>query len=620
MGVYGFVDEDSDPEDEATNLAELPSTYLRTNGNTMQADASYQRSINAEKQEKRDDFDLQDDTDIMVRFESLIAGLSLNDYQNLEFGKSERGTEELRLLFSALPDNQSVEVSTLQESFNQENELAKNQRDINLKSYKQQDRETWSNYIQSKSSRMWQEINSCIEKQREIRRHESELREAQQQRAKKELEEQRKMVEIEKLAEQKEKREEEALLAKKREQEQAREEEVAKQQTTTVSFTPLAASSVVPRPQPGIGTGMLGALNGLSVGSRESARTGMTSSASNESFGLGSLTSSLELDTDTDSSKKVPPITHSVSKGADNKSAQAIATTQNISEANTEKMYYQTLISYIKTDILPPVANSKEVKSYCSTNKRRIKPKLGQLTNSRSQIARILGELDSIFTEAAAYSELAYKWLLNFLSKSVVSQAETETAVSPTSAYPLGTLAIFMMAKHPLLRELLLARIVKKCPYVIGYTCNIDTEAGRVRMGYKKIEERWEDDAMYCERMGGIASVWAVMTQVVFNQSSTINHPYPIYHSWTFVARTLNISTSELTNAHFTVMSSWWDLAGRRFVEAYGNQSHKILTTIWDAWTRSASDKRYPAAARLRILGEQWQSSGVIGIDKPEEP
>ncbi|KAK9387606.1 GLE1-like protein-domain-containing protein [Lipomyces mesembrius] len=292
---------------------------------------------------------------------------------------------------------------------------------------------------------------------------------------------------------------------------------------------------------------------------------------------------------------------------------------QYIDEAKAEQDYYHKLILYIKSDILAPVAADKALKTYCSTHKRKVKPKLGQLTNSRQQIRKILGELNVIIDEAKENSDLCYNWLLNFLSKSIVSQAETETTVSPMSAFPLGTLAVYMMSKHDKLRDLLIARIVKKCPYVIGYSCSIDTEEGRIRMGYKRIEGKWEDDAMYCERMGGIASVWGVMTQIGFPLSSNISHPYPLYHSWTFISRMLNLPLASLTNAHFTVMASWWELTARRFLIAYGREGHKLLTTVWDAWTRAASDKRFPAAARLRILGEQWQEHGETGLVRPEE-
>ncbi|KAK9481105.1 GLE1-like protein-domain-containing protein [Lipomyces japonicus] len=300
----------------------------------------------------------------------------------------------------------------------------------------------------------------------------------------------------------------------------------------------------------------------------------------------------------------------------------AIATkrpqTPTLTEAQREANYYWQVIERIKKDINEPVAENKQLKSYCSANKRKIKPKLGQLTNSKSQIAKILGELKMILDEARNTSELGYKWLLNFLSKAIVSQAETETIVQPMTAFPLGSLAIYMMTQHDMLRDLLIARFVKKCPYVIGYTCSIDTEEGRKRMGYKRIEEKWEDDAMYSERMGGIGSVWAVLTQMS-NEAPNAKFPYPLYESWTYVSRSLNLRPEELTNAHYTVMGAWLEMAGRRFLETYSVQAVKLLKLIVHAWPEQRVNDHFPGALRLTILGEQWQREGTIGIQRPLE-
>ncbi|KAK9459784.1 GLE1-like protein-domain-containing protein [Lipomyces oligophaga] len=288
-----------------------------------------------------------------------------------------------------------------------------------------------------------------------------------------------------------------------------------------------------------------------------------------------------------------------------------------------EQNYYSRVIQTIKTDILSPIENDTTLKSYCSKARRNIKPRLGQVTNSKTQIQWIIGQLTNTLTDAQnQQSELVYKWSLNFLAKSIVHQAETETIVKPESAYPLGTIAVYMMAKHPLLREFLLARIVKKCPYVIGYTCPTDTEEGRKRMGYKRSAETgsWEEDAAYSERIGGIASVWSVMTQMSFGPTSQLVQRYPIHHAWTFLSRMLNLPSESLTNAHFTVVANWWDLGARRFQEAYGDQATKMLNLACNEWTSSVADKKFPAAARLRILGEQWKQTGVLSIEQPSEP
>ncbi|KAK9469103.1 GLE1-like protein-domain-containing protein [Lipomyces arxii] len=303
--------------------------------------------------------------------------------------------------------------------------------------------------------------------------------------------------------------------------------------------------------------------------------------------------------------------------------ANTVAASENsairVSEADAEQNYFHRIILYIKSDLLQPVAANKELKSYCSSGKRKIKPKLGQLTNSQSQIFKIIKEIGDVL-EASKSNDLCYRWLLNAVAKAIVSQAETETSVSIMSAYPLGTVGLFLMSRHPLLLDLLIARIVKKCPYVIGFNCSIDTEEGRIKMGYKRdTDNKWEDDGQYGERMSGIAAVWSVMTSVGFPIGRGAIHPYPLYHSWTFISRTLNIAPANLTNVHFAVIASWWEIVSQRFLDAYGIQGHKMLNLAWDKCTVAVSDKRYPAAARLRIMGEQWLKTGKTGLERPRE-
>lgn len=231
-----------------------------------------------------------------------------------------------------------------------------------------------------------------------------------------------------------------------------------------------------------------------------------------------------------------------------------------------------------------------------------------------------VGELRQVFVDVRNKGpDIAYRYTLNAFSKALVDQAETETIVSPVSAYPLGTLTVFLMGQHPLLRDILIARIVKKCPYVIGYTCSIDTVEGRIRMGYKRIDDKWEEESQYCERMGGIAMIWAAMTGMSLGPTSVLAQPYPMHHSWTFAARLVNTPVAQLTNAHYTVAAAWWDINAERFSAAYGEQSKKILMLMWDNWTAAVAEKRFPAAARLRLLGETWMTTGKLGIERPTD-
>ncbi|KAK9325206.1 GLE1-like protein-domain-containing protein [Lipomyces orientalis] len=677
MGVYSLiVDPQADVElTDAENGPESMYTSVKSNQENVNTNhAQQQEMLSASLAQMAVSMQPLDATQL-----ELI--LSRSPFRRARLNSTERVKDNMALVYNLISKWSDARQKSIQESMSLENEYVKQQREINWQMYQHQ-MEDEDSYWSSKSRKMWGSISEAIQQERKVleenkrkeqeeaRKREMERQRLEQEKLEKERiereesqrqrrqEKERKDREEKEGKEEEEKRKErEDAERKKREEaarrdleekermareekekedkekEEKRQNEVAKQQEAAQMQEAEARQRALDAIQKRINTER----QELERKKLEEEKAKSAPKPANDvtaklpeaepivpkpiqkqepSVGEGNfvpdMSAALE-DTDMDTGiittavRTEEPISES-------------APPQYTDEAKAEQDYYHRLILYIKSDILAPVAANKEWKAYCSTTKRKIKPKLGQLTNSRQQIRKILGELTVIVDEAQGKSNLCYKWLLNFLSKSIVSQAETETTVSPSSAFPLGTLAVFMMSKHDVLRDLLIARFVKKCPYVVGYTCSVDTEEGRIRMGYKRIEGKWEDDAMYCERMGGMASVWGVMTQMGFPLNANMSHPYPMYHSWTFVSRMLNLPPESLTNAHFTVMASWWELTARRFLVAYGKQAHKLLTTVWDAWTRAASDRRYPAAARLRILGELWQEHGETGLIRPEEP
>ncbi|CCD25144.1 nucleoporin GLE1 NDAI_0E03270 [Naumovozyma dairenensis CBS 421] len=271
---------------------------------------------------------------------------------------------------------------------------------------------------------------------------------------------------------------------------------------------------------------------------------------------------------------------------------------------------YKERIAIIKKDIVEPMKNAnKELRNIISRHKRKINPKFGQLTNSNQQLISIQTELIELINETKS-DQLAYQWILNFIAKAIVHQAETEVRVKPESAIPLGKLTLTLLVRFPELKTLLVARFVKKCPYVIGFTCEIDTEKGRENMGWKRnSEQKWEDDTSYDERMAGMTTLFFVITRLPLSQDliTSFSHPLPIIYSWQFLARMANTPIDLLTNTHFVVIGAWWDAAAAQFLQAYSNQSTKLLQLIARDLTDAVASKKFVGAARLRILLEEWE-------------
>lgn len=63
-----------------------------------------------------------------------------------------------------------------------------------------------------------------------------------------------------------------------------------------------------------------------------------------------------------------------------------------------------------------------------------------------------------------------YAYLLSHLSKALIKQAETEVSAKAEAAFPLARVMVSLFLHgHAALGDVLFARLVKKCPWVVPY-------------------------------------------------------------------------------------------------------------------------------------------------------
>ncbi|EMR10452.1 hypothetical protein PNEG_01167 [Pneumocystis murina B123] len=293
---------------------------------------------------------------------------------------------------------------------------------------------------------------------------------------------------------------------------------------------------------------------------------------------------------------------------------QPIAEEKKTPELKKEYVYnamdrvlmYKKRIEDIKLNVLKPVSENATWRAFCFQNKRKITPKCGQLTNSKQQITRITRDLEEIIKTSKEVAITVYHWILNFLSKAIIKQAETEVTVNLYSAYPLATVCVFLMSTHPDLVDILLARFAKKCPYTIPYfNYNKNTEEGRKALGfYRSKNGKFEEEASYTERQCGIFAVFSAIMQTQY-----IPNHLPIRFGWTLLAKILNESPSSETV--FAIISTFIDIAGNAFMKHYGLQADKLIRLAVNEW---AGNNKGSNATRLRVLGEEWITNKKIGL------
>lgn len=282
------------------------------------------------------------------------------------------------------------------------------------------------------------------------------------------------------------------------------------------------------------------------------------------------------------------------------------------SQVAREFAHYKDLIAKYKQELVGPVSAQPALKTLCFGYKTKIKTKLGQLTYTKAKVTQTRTEINGLFSEARTHGELVLGWVMNCYAKAMVSHAEGQAHLAVQTAVPLAMVTILLWTDFKELGEFVIARLVKKCPQIIGYGCSIDTEEGRLRMGYKREDSRWESQESYSERIAAMTALFAAMTQTKLGQKLGIKHPYPIQHSWVFLARQINKQRDLLLNADYAAVAAWWDICCERFQLAYGKQGTKALTLATSEWTSQSAEKRYPAAARLHLLGEDWKTTGKL--------
>lgn len=307
-----------------------------------------------------------------------------------------------------------------------------------------------------------------------------------------------------------------------------------------------------------------------------------------------------------------------------------------------ELAHWQCEMKTIKEEILPAVAGNPAWRKQCFAAKRTITPKIGQLTNTSSEIARITGAIGGVLQEAksvpdAAAQRCLYYWMLNHLAKCLIRQAEQEVAARQETAYPLArTVLGLVLLGHGALGDVLMARLVKKCPYVLGYVPerpkDADERTYRKMLGFKLDQE--ETTHMYVSRMAGISALYFACLQTSLESVAACSglppntslpdaaHAVPEAlrpaRLWTWQVRCV---TPPL--ARQSLVPSLWctflEVAGMATQQRYGRQAHKLWTLLLEQGVRAKqlgpsdasgdNEALHAARVRLQLVLESWQKT-----------
>ncbi|KAJ2467008.1 Nuclear pore complex nucleoporin component, partial [Coemansia sp. RSA 2320] len=173
---------------------------------------------------------------------------------------------------------------------------------------------------------------------------------------------------------------------------------------------------------------------------------------------------------------------------------------------------YRTLYARLMSEFAPQIQNDRDKRAYCSKHRGTLVRTFGQLKDSWVFVNRCIDTVSDILAESTRHGDAVHSWMLNLTAKAIVKQAEKEVSIAQHAAYPLATATVLLMQRFPQLVDLLLVRLVKKCPYVVPQYMakrpGQSVEDYLRGIGYKmKSDDELESESIYNERMTGMLAL-----------------------------------------------------------------------------------------------------------------
>ncbi|KLO06245.1 hypothetical protein SCHPADRAFT_838304, partial [Schizopora paradoxa] len=251
----------------------------------------------------------------------------------------------------------------------------------------------------------------------------------------------------------------------------------------------------------------------------------------------------------------------------------------------------------------PPPANyqpppAPPLKKIWSAQRRKITPKVGQLTDDPREIARILKAIIApIPSVPGADQQNLHHALLSSVSKAVLSQAETEVTAHKAAARPLARVIVALIATYPLLGEIFWARMIGSIgvwavggiePTLIEVD---DTTGERHELDAKGKLRRWgmreeEPTDAYVSRVAGVLRLYFEMLFVEMDGlnlgNMQLQPQFRPARLWAYLAQLINhegmLKRVVAPEAIYVALDS----VGSKALTIWGAQFVKILRVIYE--------------------------------------
>ncbi|CAK5270529.1 unnamed protein product, partial [Mycena citricolor] len=306
---------------------------------------------------------------------------------------------------------------------------------------------------------------------------------------------------------------------------------------------------------------------------------------------------------------------------AESSSRQALGLT----DAESEWKQARAVLTTLKSDFMKPIKSDKAKSTVWGEYRRKITPKIGQLTNDLQAITRITDFIQhQVLAPPQPLPPILYKALLSSLSKAILLQAETEVTAEKKAAIPLALASFRLLEQLEAFPEVFFARLSHRCGIWL-IPCPLPEKDHDGRPWADKVErqkmqgfrlsssddaESWESMQEYSDRISGMMRLYFHIIRVV-PQNKPLHPLFQLPRCWQWLSRLLNERSLLESPVAAQLIYTLLDVMGSDALQVWGQQWAKMLQLIYQGITEGYAPGKLIGgtsplgiAARSRVQSE----------------
>ncbi|KAJ7851664.1 GLE1-like protein-domain-containing protein [Mycena olivaceomarginata] len=270
------------------------------------------------------------------------------------------------------------------------------------------------------------------------------------------------------------------------------------------------------------------------------------------------------------------------------------------------------ILTNLKQNTMHPIKTVKANKSAWGEQRRKITPKIGQLTNDPRSIQEITDFIYGQIMPPQHHPPMLYTGLLLSLGKAILMQAETEVTAKKKAAIPLAQVAFTLLDRLETFPDIFFAKLVQRIggwpiPCAVpnkdfdGKPWEDDTKLTKMlEVPFKTIVE-------HMNRISGLMRVYFHILRIP-PQTRPMHPMFQLPRCWTWFARILCDRALLKSPVAAQLIYTALDVLGSHALEVWGQQWVKMLQLIYTGVTVGFAEGKFIGgttaaghSARIRV-------------------